>query len=138
MRTWTLDNNCLFLAAALLVCFQANAANPAPPATSVGFNQLTIAGEECERRATLALTAEGFPHLRPPPAPTTGRRAFIPPTFFANPVRMVIVGQRYLSPVMLQTATCRTASARTSRNECLGPSHPEVVVDPPSSALGAG
>src|SRR4051812_46945016 len=60
MRMWTLDKNCLVLTAALLACSGASAANPAPPATSVGFNQLTIAGEECERRATLALTAEGF------------------------------------------------------------------------------
>ncbi len=36
------------------------AAQPAPPASSVRFERVPITGEECEKRATLALTAEGY------------------------------------------------------------------------------
>jgi hypothetical protein len=38
----------------------ARSAQPAPPASSLRFDQLTADGAECERRATLALTAEGY------------------------------------------------------------------------------
>src|ERR1044071_6260363 len=36
------------------------AAQPVPPASSLRFDRIPITGEECERRATLALTTEGY------------------------------------------------------------------------------
>jgi hypothetical protein len=35
-------------------------AQPAPPASAMRFDRVPITGEECEKRATLALTVEGY------------------------------------------------------------------------------